>query len=230
MKNKGKRTFVVSFEWQDFFDNLKKTTEKVKLLNAMFAHAQKQERLSAIEHAMDKDTAMAWVAIKRAMTDFEDNYEEKCARNRANASLGGLAKAYNILANASERYQTLPNASERCPNDYDYDSKEKSIYKIYTQKESSERYNLDELLQANFTDSDVASKFSDFLSMRAGLGKNKEVTTIETFSALVAKLRELAKSKDEALRILDNSIINNMTDLYPVKKAKSEASEVKYAN
>ena len=227
MKNKGKRTFVVSFDWQDFFDNLKKPNEKIKLLNAMFAYAQKQERLPTIEKSMDKDTAMAWVAIKRAMSYFEEDYEEKCAKNRANASLGGQAKARNRVANASERYQTLATVSDRCPNDndYDYDTKEK-----YIQKKSSERYSLDELLQSSFSDTEVASKFKDFLNMRANLPNNKEVSTVETFDALVTKLRSLAKDKAEALQVLNNSIINNLTDLYPPKKQKGDEGGVKYAN
>ena len=227
MKNKGKRTFVVSFDWQDFFDNLKKPTEKIKLLNAMFAYAQKQERLLTIEKSMDKDTAMAWVAIKRAMSYFEEDYEEKCAKNRANASLGGQAKARNRVANASERYRTEATVSDRCPNDNDYDyNKEENIYT----KEESERYNLDELLQSSFADTEVANKFNDFLNMRAKLPNNKGVSTVATFNALVEKLRTLAKNKQEALKVLENSIINNLTDLYPLKNKSSDEGGIKYAN
>ena len=236
MKNKGRNTFIVSYDWQDFFDTLTKPTEKVKLINAMFAFAKKDtEKLTHTEKAMDKDTAMAWIAIKRSMSYHEEDYNEKCARNRENARLGGQAKARNSVANATERYQTLPNASERCrtvanaalyDNDTDNDKKEN----IYT-KEKSERYNQEQLLSENFADREVASKFADFLAMRANLRNNKEVTTVETFEALVAQLRELATNKEEAIKVLNNSIRNNLTDLYPLKKENtSKTDEVKYAN
>lgn len=119
---KEKKTFLMSFDWQDFFDNLKKPTEKVKLINAIFAHAQNQNRLSSIENSMANDTKMAWIAIKKTMTQFANDYKEKCAKNRQNASLGGQAKARNFVANASERHRTLANGSETCPNDNDYDN------------------------------------------------------------------------------------------------------------
>ena len=228
MAQKEKQAFLFHFKWFKRMEKLS-ASQKALLLDTMNLYSQNLDIKNNI-NKMPEKVSMIWDIIQEDMQDDIDLYNKKCLKNRQNASLGGLAKAHNRVANASECYQTLPNATVRCRSlpdiDIDTDSKEK-IYK----KESSECYNIDELIQSKFADADVANKFAEFLAMRAGLGKNKEVTTIETFNALIDKLRTIATNKTEALQVLNNSIINNLTDLYPPhKNNKTAEGGVEYAN
>ena len=227
MNQKEKQAFLFRYKWLNRMNRLS-PTQNVVLVKTMGAYSQRQD-IRELTKKMNEKTLIVWELIQEDMQDDIQAYEEKCIRLRQNARLGGLSKSRNSLANASKSNQMLANGS-KCTqierdNDSDSDIKEK-IYK----KENSNCLPLDELLQSSFSDMEVASKFNDFLNMRANLPNNKGVCTVETFEALVTKLRLLAKDKAEALQVLNNSIINNLTDLYPPKSKKSEEGGVKYAN
>ena len=227
MKQKEKQAFLFRYKWLNRMSRLT-PTQIVLLLKTMNEYSQD---LDIKEHTkkMNEKTLIVWELIQEDMLEDMQAYADKCNRLRQNARLGGLAKSRNILANASNCYQMEANGA-KCTqivpdSDSDSDIKER-IYK----KENSNCYDLDELLHSSFADVEVAKKFNDFLNMRAGLGKNKEVATLETFNSLVTKLRELAKSKQDALQIIDYSIRNNLTDLYPLKNKSSDEGGIKYAN
>ena len=227
MNQKEKQAFLFRYKWLNRMNRLS-PTQIALLVKTMGAYSQRQD-IRELTKKMNEKTLIVWELIQEDMQDDIQAYEEKCIRLRQNARLGGLSKSRNSLANASKSNQMLANGS-KCTqierdNDSDSDIKEK-IYK----KENSNCLPLDELLQSSFSDTEVASKFNDFLNMRANLPNNKGVCTVETFDALVTKLRSLAKDKTEALQVLNNSIINNLTDLYPPKKSKAEEGGVKYAN
>ena len=231
MKQKEKQAFLFRYKWFNRMSRLT-PTQIVLLLKTMNEYSQDID-IKEYTKKMNEKTLIVWELIQEDMQEDMQAYEDKCNRLRQNARLGGLAKSRNNLANASNCYQMEANGA-KCTQivpDSDSDIKEKSIYKnIYTQKENSNCYNLDELLQSCFTDAEVANKFNDFLKMRANLPNNKGVSTVETFNALVEKLRTLAKNKKEAIKILENSIINNLTDLYPLKNKSSDEGGIKYAN
>ena len=227
MKQKEKQAFLFRYKWLNRMSRLT-PTQIVLLLKTMNEYSQDLD-IKEYTKKMNEKTLIVWELIQEDMQEDIQAYEDKCNRLRQNARLGGLAKSRNILANASKCYQMEANDTKSTQivpdSDSDSDIKEK-IYK----KENSNCYNLDELLQSSFADTEVANKFNDFLNMRAKLPNNKGVSTVATFNALVEKLRTLAKNKQEALKVLENSIINNLTDLYPLKNKSSDEGGIKYAN
>lgn len=84
----------------------------------------------------DRIAGMAFEAIYEHIKADREAYEQKCERNRANASdrkrtLAFASERERTLANASEIERPQANASERkqYDNDYDNDSLKKSISK-----------------------------------------------------------------------------------------------------
>lgn len=229
MQKKEKQAFLFRYKWFNRLNRLS-PSQIVTLLQAMNEFAQGNDVQDKIKK-MNEKTLIVWELIQEEMQEDKQAYEAKCQKLRENASLGGLARNRNNIANATKCYQMQANDSicTQIERDSDSDIKEK-IYK----KENSKCYNFEEIcsmVQDSIKDCDVSGKFIDFLRMRASLGKNKEVTTQVTLDALIAKLRNLAKSKQEALNVLNNSIINNLTDFYPPnKEAKGRTGGLKYAN
>lgn len=227
MNQKEKQAFLFRYKWLNRMNRLS-PTQIALLIKTMGAYSQKQDFKELVKK-MNEKTLIVWELIQEDMQDDIQAYEDKCNKLRQNARLGGLSKSRNILANATKSNQMLANGANCTQIERDNDSDSNIKEKIY-KKENSNCFHLAELLQSNFSDIEIANKFNDFLNMRANLPNNKGVCTVETFEALVSKLRILAKDKTEALQILNNSIINNLTDLYPPKKTKTEEGGVRYAN
>jgi len=89
---------------------------------------------------------------------------------------------------------------------------------------------LDILIDKSFTDPDVRAKFRDYANMRAGMGKNKAIRTRATFDGCISKIRKFAKTKQQAIDILDESITNNWTGLFELKQQSQSVEEVPFAN
>ena len=70
------------------------------------------------------------------------------------------------------------------------------------------------LIEEEFKDSDVCQKFKDYADMRKAMGKNKAIRTLSTLNSCINKLRKYAKTKQEAIEILDYSIANCYQGLF----------------
>lgn len=89
---------------------------------------------------------------------------------------------------------------------------------------------LSSLIEKNFTDGEVCQKFKEYAAMRKAMGKNKAIRTLATFESCVKKLREYAKTKHEALEVLDYSISNCYQGLFALKKVTRVQEAIPYAN
>ena len=70
-----------------------------------------------------------------------------------------------------------------------------------------------------FDDLDIDVVFLDFLEMRK---KAKKPATEKAISLLKEKLRRIAKNKKDAIEVIQNSLINNWTSFYPLKKLDNQ--------
>ena len=87
------------------------------------------------------------------------------------------------------------------------------------------------LIEKEFNDKDVCDKFKEYALMRKGMGKNKAIRTLATFKSCVCKLRKLAKTKQQALDVLDYSISNCYQGLFDIFKNTLQQQEgIPYAN
>ncbi len=247
MKEKSppvKQGFLFKFKWLNRMSRLT-ATQKILLLETMNAYAQNQD-ISLFLKKMQEKTMIVWEMIQEELLEDMLAYDTKVTILRENARKGGKAsaakreasKSKQMVPNGSNFNQMVPNGSnfnQKQPkatksNQIEPDNNNININTKLNNKEKIYKKEIMDLLSEKFVDEEVVGKFVDFLNMRAGLGNNKEVTTIETFEALVEKLKKLASNKEEALQVLNNSIINNLTDLYPIKNKKKESGGVQYAN
>lgn len=77
---------------------------------------------------------------------------------------------------------------------------------------------LRDLIEKEFNNVAVTHKFLEYVEMRKGQGKNKAVRTQATLTSCINKLRRYARTSNEAVEILTNSIENCWTGLFPLKK------------
>lgn len=89
------------------------------------------------------------------------------------------------------------------------------------------------LIEAEFKDADVCQKFKDYAEMRKAMGKNKAIRTLSTLNSCISKIRKYAKTKEEAIEILDYSIVNcyqGLFDKFGYEKKSVNKEEIPYAN
>lgn len=82
-------------------------------------------------------------------------------------------------------------------------------------KESKKDSNYDSIINELVTDEDIKEALYEFIKMRKLI---KKPMTDRALRQLINKLFTLSTNKEEQLQILDNSIINNWSSLYPLKK------------
>ena len=88
-------------------------------------------------------------------------------------------------------------------------------------------------IEEEFKDIDVCQKFKDYAEMRKAMGKNKAIRTLSTLNSCISKLRKYAKTKEEAIEILDYSIANcyqGLFDKFGHDKQSADKEVIPYAN
>ena len=74
--------------------------------------------------------------------------------------------------------------------------------------------NHEEFVKENVTDEQLVETILDFIEMRKTI---KKPMTERAVKILINKLPKLSPTIDTQIKILEQSIINNWTDIYPVK-------------
>ena len=111
-----------------------------------------------------------------------------------------------------------------------------NIYKKEINKEKSTILTDSELysfIEEEFKDIDVCQKFKDYAEMRKAMGRNKSIRTLSTLNSCINKLRKYAKTKQEALEILDYSIANcyqGLFDKFGHDRKQVAKEAIPYAN
>lgn len=72
----------------------------------------------------------------------------------------------------------------------------------------------EEFVKANVANEELQETIFDFIEMRKSI---KKPMTERAVKILINKLPRLSNSVDCQIKILEQSIINNWTDIYPVK-------------
>ncbi len=181
-------------------------------------------------------------------------YIDSSKKKQNSGSMGGIAKklssktsskaisikdSEHLSKEGSKFSSTTPSKkdSEVASNQIiknEYEDKEEILFKKEINKEKNTVLSDSELLsliEKNFSDEDVCQKFKEYAEMRKAMGKNKAIRTTATFESCVKKLRTLAKTKQEALEVLDYSISNCYQGLFALKrKSTKEREMIPYAN
>ena len=186
-----------------------------------YAMTQKEPQLNGSEK-------MAFILIKPSLDKSIKQFMNGCKNSQEpNDSQTIANKEPNDSQNQSGYYQD---------KEIDIEIEKKEKEKTPSKKDATVKNTiladgeLDILIDKSFTDPDVKAKFRDYANMRAGMGKNKAIRTRATFDGCISKIRKFAKTKQQAIDILDESITNNWTGLFELKPQPQSVEEVPFAN
>lgn len=233
-----KNSFVVYGEYLKYFDKLP-LIEKGKLIDAMLRFSQDlpvEEQLKE----MEASTEMAFMFISNQMSLDAEKYDRRCETSKLNGSKGGAPKGNKNAKKEEEKQPKQPKinlkSTKNKPNDNENDNDNDS--KKENKKEKNKKTctilkdgELETLTNEMLFDKEVIEKFLLYAQMRESQGKNKAIRTKELLEYCINRLRNLAKNKQEALAVLDNSINNQYTGLFALKNSvKVDAEDIPYAN
>lgn len=208
--------------------------DRGKLLMALFDYAE-SGKLPEFDGAA---AAMAFSFIQDQMDRDANKYAAVCERNRKNGSKGGRPPK----ANESETNPTEPKKTERLfykpkkpdnDNEYDNDTDndndndtgdDKTISELHINPETAgtkktkkrATHPKEESYFPN--DEKLNNVFLDFIDMR------RKIKSPMTDRAITTMLNKLIKLDNEmAIRMLEQSILNNWKDIYPLKENSSNS-------
>ena len=99
---------------------------------------------------------------------------------------------------------------------------DKDLDKKKERKKASKKTNdYDSIIDDMVKDEDIKEGLQEFLKMRKLI---KKPMTDRALKQLINKLFSLSSNKEEQLQILDNSIINNWSSIYPLKKENNNTT------
>lgn len=205
--------------------------DRGKLLMALFDYAE-GGKLPEFDGA----AGMAFSFIQDQMDRDANKYAAVCERNRKNGSKGGRPSKVN----ESETNPKEPKESERLfqkpkkpDNEYDNDTDndndndngdDKTISELHINPETAgikktKKKTTHPKEESYFpNDEKLNNVFLDFIDMR------RKIKSPMTDRAITTMLNKLIKLDNEtAIRMLEQSILNNWKDIYPLKENSSNS-------
>lgn len=120
---------------------------------------------------------------------------------------------YNSVVQGMQQ-SCIGGIQQSCTNNIGLNNIENNIdNKKESKKESKSTY--DDIINELVKDDDIKDGINEFIKMRKLI---KKPLTDRALKQLINKLFTLSTNKQEQLQILDNSIINNWSNIYPLKK------------
>lgn len=223
MKESKKNNFIMYESWTDTILNLPSEL-KCEVIDALIKYARGED-ISEYGQAA-KAIILPWC---KEIDSNTEKYEETCEKRKENGRKGGLKKAENVakdskcLANGSKtkqmvskNYQNLHDNESDSVSESDNESvsvndlketpSESVCKKKTSKKESPVYFPQDELLEKTF---------QDYIEMRK---RKRAPLTDHAMDLAIKHLTELSGGdNNKAVKILENSIRNSWTDVYPLK-------------
>ena len=131
-------------------------------------------------------------------------------------------KGYSIIQNCEMETTILSNGdNENVEPIPDINTDSKPINKPNRKKERKEtEQSYDEILNSMVEDNEVKNTIYDYIKMRKLI---KKPMTDRALTMLINKLFKLSNSKQIQIKILEQSILKNWTDIYPYKEENNNA-------
>lgn len=131
-------------------------------------------------------------------------------------------KGYSIIQNCEMETTILSNGdNENVEPIPDINTDSKPINKPNRKKERKEtEQSYDEILNSMVEDIEVKNTIYDYIKMRKLI---KKPMTDRALTMLINKLFKLSNSKQIQIKILEQSILKNWTDIYPYKEENNNA-------
>lgn len=131
-------------------------------------------------------------------------------------------KGYSIIQNCEMETTILSNGdNENVEPIPDINTDSKPINKPNRKKERKEtEQSYDEILNSMVEDIEVKNTIYDYIKMRKLI---KKPMTDRALTMLINKMFKLSNSKQIQIKILEQSILKNWTDIYPYKEENNNA-------
>ena len=100
-------------------------------------------------------------------------------------------------------------------------NKEQSITEDNIKKVSKKEESFDDIIDNSVENEDVKKELYEFIKMRKLI---KRPLTNRALEMIINKLNSLSKDEKEQIKILDQSIINNWQNIYPVKEDERKST------
>lgn len=162
--------------------------------------------------------------IKQSLIRDLEKYDAKVIRNKDNGSKGGRPSKENNPQKPTG-LNNNPLKAKKADSDSDSDSdigNEREIVKIKKDKEPKSISDFVRLIESEKylgTDENLNKTFINFIQMRISIKKTPTKNAVEL---LVKSLKQLSNSnKDVAIKIIENSILNNWQKFFELKTSNS---------
>lgn len=164
--------------------------------------------------------------IKQSLIRDLEKYDAKVVRNKENGSKGGRPSKENNPQKPTG-LNNNPLKAKKADNDSDSDSvsdngNEREIVKVKNNKEPKSISDFVKLIESEKylgTDENLNKTFINFIQMRISIKKTPTKNAVEL---LVKSLKQLSNSnKDVAIKIIENSILNNWQKFFELKTSNS---------
>ena len=100
-------------------------------------------------------------------------------------------------------------------------NKEQSITEDNIKKVSKKEESFDDIIDNSVENEDVKKELYEFIKMRKLI---KRPLTNRALEMIINKLNTLSKDEKEQIKILDQSIINNWQNIYPIKEDERKST------
>lgn len=214
------------------------------------ADKQGQVYKAIVDYAMEGTEPNNLKGIQKSVFILIKPYIDSSKKKQESGAMGGNATSKLVSKHTSKQgsksisNSASNNASTITSKDTSNQPSNQIIEyeeeKEYIKKEINKEKNtiladseLYSCIEEEFKDIDVCQKFKDYAEMRKAMGKNKAIRTLSTLNSCISKLRKYAKTKEEAIEILDYSIANcyqGLFDKFGHDKQSADKEVIPYAN
>ena len=184
----------------------------------------KENGLINLVQRRDKGKIVGWfveisyIVTKRNIEDvkvrIEDINDTKCSN--INISNQNAPKSQVAQVTSGSQETNALKINNKCLNN-----------NILNKKERKTENGYDEIINQNIENENVKEAIYEFIKMRKFI---KKPMTDRALKNLLNKLKKLSSIPDEQIAILDNSINNNWSDIYELKKEAKATKNFKQQN
>ena len=237
-QNKDKKTFIMYHDWETFFNSLENNAEAGQLIKALFAFAKRGE-ITEFTGALK----LAFVFMSEQIIKDGEKWEEirevkqEAARKRwslqNNANNADVCTSMHMHTNDTDVCTCMQNLQEYANDAVNVNVNVNDNVNVngnvndnvinnlsLKEKEKKEKMSDHEKILTQYTDnSDLQQSIRDFIKHRKAI---KSPMTDKALTLLLNNLDKLAKTDENKIAVLNQSIERGWKTVYPIKDITTE--------
>lgn len=198
-KNKANNT--------NYFDGNYWTFNSTKAFSELFPYASERQIKYALKHLREEEI----IKVGNYNKDTRDRTLWYAFTEKGKAIVQNCPMESSFLSDTKVRnVRALPDINTDINTDNNINNKE----------ERKKETNYDKIINSMVEDEEVKNSIYEFIKMRKLI---KKPMTDRALTMLINKLEKLSSDKDIQIKILEQSILKNWTDIYPYKEENNYA-------